>query len=535
MRKHKILHALLALFVLVTTACSPAQEAAPQDGSQPGSGSAPSAAAGKQEKLRVAISVSPPSLDLLKTTAVAAVQIGWHIFESLVTLDEQYQVAPLLAETIDVSEDGKKISFTLREGLKFHNGKDVTTDDVIASLNRWKELSNNGKASIEHAVITAKDSRTIEIALDSAGPSSQFVLSSMAFPQQGAAIMPKEVIEAADDTGVKEYIGTGPFKFVEWKQDQYIHLQKYDGYLPVDQPPSGRAGKKQALVNDLYFIPVTDAATRVAGIQSGEYDFTDDIPIDNYDLVKDDPNLEASISKPRRWLGLMFNNKSRLFANKKARQAVNAGLDLDTVMMAATGNPEFYRLDHGLMYPEQVWYVEDGKEQYNQKDTEKAKQLLAEAGYKGEPITILGTRDYEFLYKAAVVVKDQLEKLGATVNLEIYDWPTLIQKRSDDKVWDIYFTYFPIYTNPTQPIFLDSRNQYAGWYNNPRMDQLLDQIRASASFDEQKALFRQVQSLFWDDVPAIKLGDMHGLSAYRKNLKGYHYFYDTSFWNVSLE
>ncbi|KQL49963.1 peptide ABC transporter substrate-binding protein [Brevibacillus choshinensis] len=489
---------------------------------------------GKKE-LRVATSTAPPTLDLLKTTTVAAVQISWNIFESLVTMDENYQVAPMMAKSIDVSQDGKTITFPLREGLKFHNGKEVTAEDVVASLTRWKELSNNGRAALTKAKVTAKDAQTVEIALGNDSPSSAFILSSLAFPQQGAMIMPKEVIEAADEKGVKEYIGSGPFKFVEWKQDQYIHLQKFSDYKPSEQATSGRAGKKEVSVDDLYFIPVTDAATRVAGLQSGEYDFADDIPIDNYNKLKEDPNIETMISKPRRWNGIVFNTKSDVFSNIKARQAVNAGLDLDEIMMAATGNPDFYRVDHGLMYQEQSLYVDAGKENYNQKNLDKAKKLLAEAGYQGQTVTILGTRDYEFLYKTAVVVKAQMEKMGINVNLEIYDFPTLQRKTKEEKGWEMYFTYFPIYMNPTQPIFLDSRNKFVGQFNDPKMDQLLDKYRLSNEASEQKEIFKEIQALFWEDVPVIKLGDMFGLLAYRNNVKGYKYFYDISFWNVSVE
>jgi peptide/nickel transport system substrate-binding protein len=493
----------------------------------------PAAAAAKEKnELKVALSVAPPTLDLHKTTAVATQQVSWHIFEFLVTLDQDYKVVPMLAETIEVSEDGKTITLPLRRQIKFHNGKTLTASDVVASLNRWKELSSIGRSALANATVSAKDSETVQIKLPQ--PSSA-VLPALAYPQQGAAIMPEEVIAAAGEDGVKEYIGTGPFQFADWKQDQYIHLKKFADYQPVPQPPSGLAGKREALVDDLYFIPVPDAATRVAGVQSGEYDFADEIPFDNYDMLKGDPNLVTEITKPRRYNGLVFNAKSRLFSDVKMRQAVNAALDLDSIMMAATGNPDFYRLDPGLVYREQAWYVDSGKEQFNQKNPEKAKQLLREAGYNGEPITILGTRDYDFLYKTALLVMDQLEKAGIKVNLEIYDWPTLVSKRSDEKAWDIFFTFFSVFTDPTQTFYLDSRNQWPGWYSNPQMDQLLDEMRATLDFEAEKKLFEQVQELYWQEVPVIKLGDMHGLVAHRKYVKGFAFFMDLHFWNVSVQ
>lgn len=523
----------LLCIMLVTSLIGCSSSTLSPDGQASQSNTASQEAKSKEKnEIRVALSVAPPTLDLHMTTAIATQQVSWHIYEYLVTLDKDYKVAPMLAEKIEVSEDGKIITLPLRKDIKFHNGKTMTAEDAVASLNRWKELSAIGRSALPNAKISMKDTNTVVITL--AQPSSA-ALPALAYPQQGAVVMPKEVIDAADEKGVKEYIGTGPFQFVEWKQDQYIHLKKFAEYKSLETESSGLAGKREAKVEDLYFVPVPDAATRVAGIQAGEFDFADEVPFDNFQQLKDDPNLVTTVTKPRRYNGLIFNAKQGLFADVKMRQAVNAALDMESIMMAATGNPDFYRLDPGLMYQEQSMYVDSGKENYNQKNVEKAKQLLQEAGYKGEPITILGTRDYEFLYKSAVVVKDQLEKIGMKVNLEVYDWPTLVSKRSDEKAWNIFFTFFPIYSNPTQTLYLDSRNKWPGWYNNSQMDQMLDQMRATLNPEEEKKIFADVQKLYWEDVPVIKLGDMHGLAVQRNYVKGFEFFMDLSFWNVSVQ
>ncbi|EJL32695.1 ABC transporter substrate-binding protein [Brevibacillus sp. BC25] len=494
------------------------------------------ATSGDQKKetneLRVALSVSPPSLDLVKTSTTVALQVGWHIFEPLVTLDKDYKPIPMLAKAFEVSKDGKEITFTLRVGITFHNGKALGVEDVIASLNRWKELSPNGKTALANATISSKDNDKIMITLEK--PSGT-LLTSLAFPQQGAMIMPKEVIEAATEEGIKEYIGTGPFKFVEWKQDQYIHLEKYANYQALSDPASGLGGKKEAMVDRIYFHTVPDAATRVAGLQSGEYDFADELPFDNYEQLKGDPNLVTVVSKPQKYVGMIFNKKKGLFANVTARQAVNAALDHEMIMMGISGNPDFFRLDHSLMFVEQPWHSEAGKEKYNQKNPELAKKLLAEAGYNGEPVTIITTKDYEYIYKSSIMVKDQLEKIGVKVNFEIYDWPTMVSKRSDETKWNIFFTGFPTYTNPVQTLYLDSRNKWPGWYDNPEMDALLDELRHTVTFDEQKVVFEKIQALFWEDLPIVKIGDLHGLAAHRNYVKGYQYFMDAPFWNVSVQ
>lgn len=484
-------------------------------------------------ELRVALSAAPPTLDLHATTIIATQQVASHIFEPLVTLDENFQVVPYLAKSIDFSDGGKTITFPIREGIKFHNGKEMTSEDVVATLNRWKDLSVVGRTTMVNVEISATDEYTVQLKLPE--PSGA-VLSALAYPQQAAVVMPKEVVEQADDKGVKEYIGTGPFMFHEWKQDQFIHLKKFENHQPLDTPASGLSGKREALVDNLFFIPVTDEATRVSGIRSGDYDFADEVSIDNYEVINEDPDIVATITKPRRYIGLVFNTRTGLFSDMKARQAVNMALDMDTIMLAAAGNPDFYRLNHGLMFPEQAWFVDSASDKYNQKNTEKAKQVLEEIGYNGEEVTILTTRDYEFLYRSAVVVKDQLESIGMNVNLEVYDWPTFASRRSDENAWDIFFTFFPFYTDPTQTHFLSSgQTNWPGWYESQEMQDLLKEMRATIDFDDSKKIFEEVQELYWEEVPAIKLGDFHGLVAQRSNVSGFDYFMDIFFWNVSIQ
>ena len=512
--------ALLAVaMMLVTAACS--------------NSSSTTAGGGKDKNdLKVALTAAPPTLDLHRTTAMLTQEVSWHIFENLVTLNSKYQVVPMLAEKIEISQDGKTFTFPLRKDITFHNGKAMTADDVVASLERWRKYSTIGRSSLAKGTIEAKDKNTVVITLPQA---SGTLLPALATGVQGAVIMPKEILDEAGDGNVKQFIGTGPFQFVEWKQDQYIHLKKFANYKALAGEPDGLAGKKEAKVDNIYFIPVSDTATRVAGIQSGEYDFAEEIPFDNYEALKNDPNLVVSVAKPSRYLGLIFNTKTGMFANAKLRQAVNTGIDLDAIMKAVTGNAMFYELDPGLAFKEQVWYVDSGKDKYNLKNPELAKKLLAEAGYNGETITILSTRDYDYMYKSAVVVKDQLEKLGMNVKVEVYDWPTLLSRRADDKAWNIFFTGFGIMTEPTQTLFLDSRNKWAGWYNNPKVDALLDEMRGSTNFDDAKKSFAQAQGLFWEDVPVIKIGNLHRLNAYRKNVKGVNFFMENSYWNVSVK
>jgi peptide/nickel transport system substrate-binding protein len=526
--KMKKLFLFILIITIFLTACSNSNQTAQQtDNKQGESGNNKKS----KDSLQIAMSVAPPTLDYHLSTTQATQQVAGHIFETLVTMDKNYEVVPFLAKEYKVSADGKQLTFILRKGVKFHNGKEMTADDVIASLKRWSEKSSFGRAALSKMTSISKTD-DLTVVLQFSEPSS-VALSAIAYPIQAAAIMPQEVINEADEKkGIKDYIGTGPYKFTEWKADQYIKLTKFDDYQALESESTGLGGKRAALIKDLYFVPVTDAASRVAGLQSGKYDFADEIPIDNYEKLASDKNIVTEIAENRRYNSLMFNTSARIFSNVKMRQAVAAALNLEEVMLASSGNPKFFELNGGLMFPKQSIYVDTGVENYNQKNSEKAKQLLNEAGYKGEPVVILSTKDYEFIYKSSLVVKSQLEAAGMKVDLQIYDWPSLVSVRSDKNKWDMFFTFFLPYIDPTQTLYLDSRNKFPGWYNNPNMDQLLDKIRLEFDAEKRKNTFKEVQQLFWNDVPSIKLGNVHGLIGYSKDLNMPKFFYDNFFWNV---
>ncbi|MET3288789.1 UNVERIFIED_CONTAM: peptide/nickel transport system substrate-binding protein [Brevibacillus sp. OAP136] len=520
---------LLAVSV-VFIGCSSSSPSSTVSGNQP---AAESSAKGENQ-LRIAISSSPPNLDSHLSTLAIVQIVGSNLFETLVTIDKEYKVIPMLAEKIEVSPDGKTITFPLRKGVKFHNGKEMVADDVVASLKRWGQLAST-RAALDNVEIVAKDSHTVQFIMKA--PNSS-VLGAIASPAQPAVIMPKEVIDSATKQGVKEYIGTGPYKLIEWKQDQYIHLQKYADYQTVDMPSTGLGGKKQAKINDLFYYIVPDQATRVAGMQSGEYDFADDVPLDNYDQLKADPNLEAIVVKPKRSSMINLNLEGHVFGNQKMREAVSTALDRDAIMMAITGNPDFYRLDPGILYREQALYSDAGKDKFNPNNPELAKQLLKEAGYAGQEVKILTTNAYDYMYKTGIVVKDQLEKVGIKVKVEVYDWPTMIDLISDAKnvsKWDIYTTGFILNMDPSQAMYLDSRNNFSGGYHNPRMDALLDTFRTTINPAEQKTLADQIQTLYYEDLPIIKIGDLHALTVYNKKLKNFTYFIDMPFWNATVQ
>ena len=259
-------------------------------------------------------------------------------------------------------------------------------------MNRWKETSSLGKDNFSEAIFEEIDEYTVALNLPEPLSITLPVLAYVGGSLPG--IMPKEIVETADETGVKEYIGTGPFKFEEWKQDQYILLKRFADYQPRSEEPDGLAGRREALVEDLYFLFVQDPLTAIAGLETGEYDIVHGVARDNVEQLEQNPEIEVSVH-PSGPLAVYFNKRKGLFTDKKARQAIVSMLDADAILKSAYSDEKFYELNHNIMTYHQLgqWGTDVGKDKYNQKDKEKAKQLLAEAGYNGEEITMITSRD----------------------------------------------------------------------------------------------------------------------------------------------
>lgn len=480
-------------------------------------------------ELKVAYNAQPPTMDPLMTTAVAARDIARNVYESLLTFDKDSKVVPMLAESVEESEDGKVLTFKLRQDVKFHDGSDMTADDVVSSMERWMKVTALGKAYFSEAKFEKVDDTTVQLVMPEKLHIAQFLLADTS---QIAIITKKEINESAPAEGLTKFVGTGPYTFIEWKSDQFVHLEKFADYAQDNRPTSGLSGKKEAHYENVYFEFVTDASTRFAGIQTGEYDVANAIPFDNAEQLKATDTLKMSVDH-NGFNAIVFNKKEGLFTSKEARQAVNAALDQEAILTAAFSSPEFYELESGLMIESQKdWYTENGSDQYNQKNEAKAKELLVKAGYNGEEVTILSTRDYEDHYNAAVVVQQQLEKIGMKVKLDIFDWPTVQQRRADAAAYDIFVTGFPTEQVPNKYVFLDSKSEWPGWTNSPEIDAFLVEIAKADSQDTAKAAYGKLMEAYYDYLPIVKFGNKTTVTAYDANLEGYDFLTGIIIWNM---
>ena len=472
--------------------------------------------------LTIATVGEPPTLDQMMTPTDIVGTISQHIFETLYTFDAEWQPKPLLAAGMPtISADGLTYTIPLRQGVTFHDGSTMKSVDVIASLQRWLKINSKGKqvAQIVDA-ITADGDYTVTIKLKSRYSPLVATLS------QASIIMPAAKIA---DT-LTEFVGTGPYKLKERKPDQYIQLVRFDGYKSPDGEPSNYAGKREALADELRFVPVPDANTRVEGLLAGQYDFADSLPFSAYDRVAASDKAVPVVLPSSGWVSLNMNMKEGILANKDLRNAVQLALNPTDMMMAAFADEKFYKVD-GAYYPDGFfWHTDAGITRYGDGNPDAAAALLKKAGYDGTPIRLLTSRQYEFHYKMAEVAKAYLEAAGFKVDMQVTDWATLTTRRADSKQWDIFITHSNF---PGDPTMLNTiSDSYPGWYTSDAKTKAVAAYLAAVTPDEKKKAWETIQTAIYDDAPLFKAGDFNALTGLAKGVNGYVPHYWPSFWNV---
>src|ERR687897_2198122 len=234
--------------------------------------------------LRVATIGEPPHLDEHQSTAEIIAVIGYCAYEGLFTYDEQYQAIPELVETHTDSDDGLIHTMALRQGVMFHNGEEMKAADVLASVERWGRISGVGQRLMEKTSELAQvDDYTIEFRLSEPYGT---ILIALAHNTQACTIHPKSILDAAGDDPITDpemYIGTGPYRLVEWQRDAAMRFERFDDYTSASEDgPKGYGGTKYAYEDTIEFIPVPDEAARVAGLQAGDHHLWGDIRDDPY-------------------------------------------------------------------------------------------------------------------------------------------------------------------------------------------------------------------------------------------------------------
>lgn len=457
-------------------------------------------------------------LDPVITTAHITRDHGYMIYDVLIAEDESAKIQPQMAE-FTVSDDALTYTFTLRDGLKFHDGADVTSDDVVASLQRWGKRDTGGQAIMDvTASIAAPDAKTIVWTLSAPfGPFLETVGKQSALPP---FIMPKRIAETPADQAIQEHIGSGPFKFVpeEFQPGVGVTYLKNEAYVPRSEPASGYAGAKIVNVDKVRWVTMSDSQTAVNALQSGDIDLIESMPVDLIPLLEGDDTVvvEKRAAYGFQTMGRM-NFKYPPFDNPKIRQAALLAMSQEPVLAALTGNPEFYKTCGAIFGCDTAFENQTGTATLTAAgDPAGAKKLLDEAGYDGTPVVLMQPTDGPTLKAQPVVAAQQLRAAGFTVDMQPMDWQTLVTRRASMEApakggWNMFFTNWQIseIANPVINVMLNGRGDQAwfGWPDDPVIEGLKKDFIAAKTLEEQKAVTDKIQAHAMEFVSYIPLGE----------------------------
>ena len=476
----------------------------------------------------IAIVGEPGQLEPMLFTADLLTEIQQHFYETLYTVDSKFRIRPVLAAGMPtISPDAKTYTIKLRTGVPFHDGTIMTSDDVVTCLRRYLTVSPRGKPMAPYIdSVGNPDASTIVITLKQ--PYSP-LLPLLAYYSAPAIVMPKRL--ALSNDPVKEFVGTGPYKLIEHAPDRYIRMAKFDKYVSPEGTPDGFAGRREAMIDELRFLPVPNPTTRADGLISGEYLFADVLTPDSYGRLKDQPGITRGIVEPASWAILVLNAKAGVLSDVRLRRAVQAAVAPEDMLAAAFGDKSFWS-PQGSIYPEGTDYHDAATPGYNQRNPDRAKALMKEAGYDGQPIRFLTTTQYDYMFKIVSVAADNLQDVGFTCDVQVMDWPTMLQKRADPKNWEAFCTSGAIAPDPS--LFSMLNTAYPGWWDTPPKRAALEKFIAAANLPDRVAAWKELQALFYSEAPTILIGYFYALYGISNKLSGFSPFGWPYFWNTKL-
>jgi peptide/nickel transport system substrate-binding protein len=496
--------------------------------------------------LRVVMHSDLKILDPIWTTAYIVRNHGYMIYDTLFSPDEKGEIKPQMVGKYEVSADQLTHTLTLRDGLLWHDGAPVTSEDCIASIKRWGAKDATGQKLMSFvASIDAVDAKTFTIKLKA--PTGLVLLGLGKGSSAVPFMMPKRVADTDPNTQISEFIGSGPFVFKkdEWKPGAKTVYVKFDKYKPRSEPPSSLAGGKVAKVDRVEWHAISDHQQAVNALLAGEIDLMEAPPHDLLPLALGDANIKYfDWNSAGNQYTFRPNWLHKPFDNPKVREALFYAFNQEDFVKATVGDPKYYKLCKSYFPCGTPFANEKPLEGVLSSNFKKARELLAEAGYDGTPIVLMHSTDLQVLTNLAPVAKQLMEKAGFKVEMQSMDWQSVVSRRAKKDAptaggWHAFLTSW-VAADITNPIFTGFMNSACdkamfGWPCDAEIEKLRDEFARETDPGKQKAIADALQMREVKVVTHIPVGQWYLPAVMQKKVNGMLPAPAPVFWNISID
>jgi peptide/nickel transport system substrate-binding protein len=495
--------------------------------------------------LRLVVRSDLRILDPIWTTAYVSRNHGYMVFDTLFALDSNFMPHPQMVGDYSISPDQLTYGFRLRDGLKFHDGQPVRGADCVASLRRWMARDALGQ-TLANVIedITGTVDKSFKIRLREPFPLLISALAKVSSPVP--FIMPEWLATTDAYQQITNAIGSGPFRFVaeEFQPGNKVVYVKNLDYVPRNEPTNWASGGKFVKLDRVEWLYIPDHTIAAAALNKGEVDWWEDVTPDLVPTLAANPNISIERSDPLGSMAfLRFNHLHPPFNNVKMRQAALAVTNQAEFMGAFVSDPKDWNPCASFFTCGTPMANDAGSIALTGKrDFDRAKKLIAEAGYKGEKVVILDGVDQPSPHGQALVAFELLKKLGLNVELATSDWGTLSTRRASQKPieqggWSIFTSDWvgADALDPSVNYGLRGNGAAApwfGWLTDSRLEELRLKWLKAKNTAERKEIAANIQNRAFEIVPYIPTGQWYPMTAYRNNVKGIIIGPALFMWNV---
>jgi peptide/nickel transport system substrate-binding protein len=503
---NRIFYAIMFIFVLLLiSGCTTTETSNDSD-----NGKEESTGAGDKDTLVIGLDDDPPQLDPHRSSAAVDRQTFQSVYNKLIDINEKLELVPELATKWDISEDGLTYTFTLQEGVLFHDGTPFNAEAVKYNFERMldPEFGSPRKSEIELVTeVNVVNEYIVEVKLKEVFAPFLATLTDRA----GMMVSPTAAEKLGDDFA-NQPVGTGPYKFVDREKQSHINLTRFEDYW-----------REKPAIKNIVIQPYSDSNVRITNLVSGDIDIVNRIAFKDIKSLKENPNITLMEQGAIGFQGMYLNVETEQFKDPKVRQAINLAIDRYAIAKVVFHDGVIPAVSP---FPPTSW-ASNGQEA-PKADPEKAKALLAEAGVSNLSFTLkINPKPEE--QQMAQMMQEMLKAIGVTMELELVEFGTLLEQLNTGEFEAARLGWSGRIDpdgNSYGRFNTGGPNNYAK-YSNPKFDQLLIDARTTTDQDKRADMYKEAATIIWEDAPYVFIYHEKDYKAMKNKVKGFKHVPDT--------